>query len=64
MIVQPIVSEQDFQSSPDRASGHSPTLWIRLAPHLQKQLAQHWAKLVKQMQQQSMPREEENDVRS
>jgi hypothetical protein len=64
MIAHRIVSEQDLQSRPDRASGHSPTLWIQLAPHLQKQLAQHWAKLVKQMRQRSMLREEENDVRS
>ena len=64
MIAHRIVSKQDLQSSSGRDSGHSPTLWMQLAPHLQKQLAQHWAKLVKQMQQQSMPREEENDVRS
>ena len=64
MIAHRIVSEQDLQSSPDRASGHYPTLWMQLTPQLQKQLAQHWAKLVKQMQQQSMRREGENDVRS
>ena len=64
MIAHRIVSKQDLQSSRDRVSGHSPTLWIQLTPHLQKQLAQHWAKLVKQMQQQRMLREEKTDVRS
>ena len=64
MIAHRMVSKQDLQSSRDRASGDSPTLWIQLTPHLQKQLAQHWAKLVKQMQQQRMLHEEETDVRS
>ena len=64
MVIHPIVSGQDLRNSPSYISNHIPTLWSRLTPHLQKRLAQHWAKLVEQMQQRSMPSEEGNDVHS
>jgi hypothetical protein len=64
MVVHPTVSGQDLRNSTNCISDWSPTLWIRLTPHLQKRLAQHWAKLVEQMQQRSTPSEEGNDVRS
>lgn len=63
MIVHPNVSGKDSRNNPNCISDRSPTLWIRLTPHLQKRLAQHWAKLVEQMQQRSMPSEGGNDVR-
>lgn len=64
MIVHPTRSEQDLRNSFHCISDRSPTLWIQLTPHLQKRLAQHWAKLVERMQQQRMSNEEGNDVRS
>jgi hypothetical protein len=63
MVVHPIVSGQDPQNSPSCISNRIPKLWSRLTPHLQTRLAQHWAKLVEQMQQRSMPSEAGNDVR-
>jgi hypothetical protein len=40
----------------------SSTLWQQLAPHLQKQLAQRWARLIRQIQP-SPQAEEEHDAR-
>jgi hypothetical protein len=64
MVVHPIVSGQDSRNNPHCIKDRSPTLWIQLTPHLQKRLAQHWAKLVERMQQRSRPSEEGNDARS
>jgi hypothetical protein len=63
MEAQCVVSEQKEQNGPTHLRNQCPTLWIQLAPPLQKQLAQHWAKLIQQTRHRTIPGEEGNDAR-
>lgn len=50
----------DLQNNRTATSRSSPTLWQQLAPPLQKQLAQQWAKLIRQIQHSLQAEEEHN----
>ena len=56
------VSEQEVRSSLVPSGEQVPQLWTQLVPDLRKQLAQHWAKMIQRMRQQTVQGEEEHDV--
>jgi hypothetical protein len=56
------VSAQKVRSGPVRIYSQPPALWKELAPSLQRQLAQQWAKLIQQIRQSALPEEEANDA--
>ncbi len=65
MITQPLVSEIETNLHPQPQPTNKPplTLWLRLARYQRKQLAQHWAQLIRQMRHSDGFREEQNDER-
>jgi hypothetical protein len=62
MVAHRPVSEQEVRSSLVPSGEQVPQLWTQLVPDLRKQLAQHWAKMIQRMRQQTIKGEEEHDV--
>lgn len=62
MVAHHLMLEQEVQSSLIPSGERAPQLWTQLAPDLRRQLAQHWAKMIQRMRQQTIQGEEGHDV--
>jgi hypothetical protein len=62
MVAHHLVWEQEVQSSLVPSGERAPQLWTQLTPDLRRQMAQHWAKMIQRMRQQTVRGEEEHNV--
>jgi hypothetical protein len=57
-----LVSERSLRNSLQDSCQLPSTLWTQLTPQQQRQVAQHWAQLMKQMKLSKRPSQEEHDA--